>query len=264
MRFDSESQKVLVSYTNVTGHTWEHVDFSHTTWLQANTDDGFVDNQTIVYKCRPTSENCSKSGIGEPLGAVQIASSNDLTFQFCSFTHLGSAYALSAWKASSRITVRSNTFTDLSGGFLKLGSIDPSNGAGSIDPSQWDSFFSITRNTASGQAVEYGGAAGLFGGYLFSADISHNTVSDAGYSGFSIGWGWGGTDCPGFGNNTVSYNRIYNVMSKLKDGGGIYVNGATNADHGASPHTHTHTHTHTRAQSSHHHKMRLVDSWRLG
>jgi hypothetical protein len=25
---------------------------------------------------------------------------------------------------------------------------------------------------------------------------------------------------PGFGNNTISYNRIYDVMTKMKDGGG--------------------------------------------
>jgi hypothetical protein len=38
----------------------------------------------------------------------------------------------------------------------------------------------VVDNVASGQAVEYGGAAGFFGGYLFSADISHNTVSGCG------------------------------------------------------------------------------------
>lgn len=27
---------------------------------------------------------------------------------------------------------------------------------------------------------------------------------------------------------TISYNRIFNVMTKMKDGGGIYVNGYTN------------------------------------
>ena len=28
------------------------------------------------------------------------------------------------------------------------------------------------------------------------------------------------------------YNKMFNVMSKLKDGGGIYVNGATNPEYG--------------------------------
>jgi hypothetical protein len=51
---------------------------------------------------------------------------------------------------------------------------------------------------------------------------------DAGYSGFSQGWGWG-TEFPvGVGNNTISYNRITNVMRVLRDGGGVYVNGAEN------------------------------------
>jgi hypothetical protein len=36
---------------------------------------------------------------------------------------------------------------------------------------------------------------------------------------------WGGTHAPGYGNVTISYNKIFNVMSKMKDGGGIYVNG---------------------------------------
>jgi hypothetical protein len=38
-------------------------------------------------------------------------------------------------------------------------------------------------------------------------------VSDAGYSGFSQGWGWGGTHAAGYGNVTLSYNRIFNVMA---------------------------------------------------
>jgi hypothetical protein len=63
--------------------------------------------------------------------------------------------------------------------------------------------------------------------YLFSSDISHNTISNAGYSGVSLGWGWGTVFPAGCGNNTISYNRIYSVMEKLRDGGGIYVGGAS-------------------------------------
>ena len=33
----------------------------------------------------------------------------------------------------------------------------------------------------------------------------------------------------GFGNNSISYNRISKIMQFLRDGGGIYVNGATNS-----------------------------------
>lgn len=168
---------------------------------------------------------------GEPRGAVQVSGSSFVTFNNCTFIHLGSPYALSVMESSKHVTVTASSFMDLSGGFLKLGSVDGTRYGGSPNPNDWDSHFSITHNVASDQAVEYGGAAGFFGGFIFSADVSHNTVSDAGYSGFSVGWGWGDVFPPGYGNNTIAFNRIYNVMTKLKDGGGIYVNGATNGSY---------------------------------
>jgi hypothetical protein len=174
---------------------------------------------------------------GEPLGAVRLSGAHGVRFSNCSFVHLGSPYGLSVQGGSQTVDVAGCRFSDLSGGFLKLGSVSSIPGvAGAMtsDPTKWDSKFSITDNFASGQAVEYSGAAGFFGGYIDSADVSHNTVQDAGYSGFSLGWGWGRQYPPGFGNNTIAYNRISRVMTKAKDGGGIYVNGATNSSRGGS------------------------------
>jgi hypothetical protein len=50
-------------------------------------------------------------------------------------------------------------------------------------------------------------------------------------SSVSVGWGWGGSKFLGYGNNNVSFNRMKRVMTKLRDGGGIYVNGWTNPLH---------------------------------
>lgn len=111
-----------------------------------------------------------------------------MAFEGCGFAHLGAAYALSIMGGAKGPVVRGCVFTDLSGGFLKLGSITVAQNGGA-DPSLWDSGASVTYNWASGLAEEYGGACGYFGGFLFSADVSHNTVYDAGYSGFSQGWG---------------------------------------------------------------------------
>ena len=58
------------------------------------------------------------------------------------------------------------------------------------------------------------------GHHTLPAPTIPRKVSEAGYSGFSLGWGWGTVYPPGFGNNTISYNRIYDVMTKMKDGGG--------------------------------------------
>ena len=216
--------EVLLDYTNTVLHTWQGVRFSHSTWRQPNSDDGMVDAQSIVYLC--TAADGSRVQC-EPLGSVRLAGSHDVSFLDCEFTHLGGGYAISAGAGSGRITISGCSFSDLSGGAVRIGNTDPTY-ANAKDGSTWDSSSALTDCTMSGMAIEYGGAAGVFAGYVFNLTISHNTISDAGYTGVSMGWGWGGTFPAGYGANLISYNRIARVMTKLRDGGGVYVNGAQN------------------------------------
>jgi len=62
--------------------------------------------------------------------------------------------------------------------------------------------------------------------------LSHNAVNYTGYSGMSVGWGWGTVQPAGYGNVTVDGNRLQHVMMYLRDGGAVYVNG-----HQAAPST---------------------------
>lgn len=223
------TQEVLLSYTGVSGQTWNGVAFAFSTWLQPNSPDGFVEAQTAVYLCSPTYTSACNPALGEaePLGAVRIATSSDITFYGCQFTYLGSAYALSIDRGSQDVLVEACYFHDLSGGFLKLGSIDPTF-AGSTNQSRWDRQYLVLNNVAFNLASEFAGAAGLFGGYLFNATILKNSISASSYSAISLGWGWGASEYPGVGANTINSNHIDNVMTQLGDGGGIYVNGHTN------------------------------------
>ena len=66
---------------------------------------------------------------------------------------------------------------------------------------------------------------------ICSPQIFHTTLSRMPVT-VGLVLGGVGAACPGYGNNTVSFNKMFNVMAKLKDGGGIYVNGATNPEHG--------------------------------
>jgi hypothetical protein len=43
--------------------------------------------------------------------------------------------------------------------------------------------------------------------FLFSPEVYYNTVFNSGYSGFSVGWGWGSEFPQGVGNITLSYNK---------------------------------------------------------
>ena len=80
----------------------------------------------------------------------------------------------------------------------------------------------------TGVALEYRGAAAVFAGYVASASISHNTIRDTGYTGISLGWGWGshvvGAQTFMRDNHLVG-NSIHGVMSALNDGGCTYTLG---------------------------------------
>lgn len=200
---------VLLNVNGATGQVFYGLTFAYGAWNQANTGDGYVDTQAAVFMCTPGTAFCNTAltsrsarsgatagggagGVAEPRGNIRVSGGGAITFSNCEFQHLGAAYALSIMEGCQGPVVFNNTFNDLSGGFLKLGSVG-TDAAGSDDPASWDAHASVTHNTAGDMAIEYDGAVGYFGGFLFSADVSHNSVSDAGYSGFSQvrGW-WGG------------------------------------------------------------------------
>jgi hypothetical protein len=155
------SEEVLLNYSGTSSHSWEGVHFQYSTWMQPNSGDGYVDNQATVFACTAGSDVCNLGTWGEPLGAVRVSGGKDLSFSGCEFSHIGSAYALSVLGSSKGVSVTGCTFSDLSGGFLKLGSVGKDNTGN--DTSTWDEGFSVTHNVAHKQALEYGGAPGYFG-----------------------------------------------------------------------------------------------------
>ena len=171
------TKETLVEYNGTARQSWENVQFQHSTWMQVNSPDGFVDTQATVFACtHGITELCNLGNEGEPLGAVRVSGGKDLAWNGCEFAHIGSAWALSVQGSSKGVSVNGSTFRDLSGGFLKLGSVAPRDNT-KADRALWDEGFSATFNSAHTQAVEYGGAPGYFGGWISHSTISHN-VSD--------------------------------------------------------------------------------------
>lgn len=232
---------VLIALNGTSGHSWQGLDFQYSAWQQVNMPGGYVDDQSAIYACAPNNTHASRagspaarpagsySGIAEaacePLGAVQVLATSTISFLNCSFMHMGTVYALSITGGSTLATVSGNAFSDLSGGFLKLGNVESSN-AMQPDPSLWDGHSVVSGNVARYMALEYSGAAALFAGWVVNSTFSQNTITDTGYSGMSLGWGWGAPPLPtGMGNNTVTQNYFARIMRTLRDGGGIYTNG---------------------------------------
>lgn len=75
-------------------------------------------------------------------------------------------------------------------------------------------------------APGFGGCAAVTAYFVESVDITYNIVQETAYNGIHLGWGWcnflNSTTCK---NNTISYNRIINVLRRLHDSGAIYTIG---------------------------------------
>lgn len=72
----------------------------------------------------------------------------------------------------------------------------------------------------------FGGHAGITAFFVTSLSVTHNQIHTTAYNGINLGWGWrnfaDSTTCK---SNDISYNRLYNTLSRLHDSGAIYTIG---------------------------------------
>ena len=72
----------------------------------------------------------------------------------------------------------------------------------------------------------FGGHAGVTAFFVDTLRIEHNHIQSTAYNGINLGWGWiNFTSSTTARNNTVSYNRLINTLSRLHDSGAIYTLG---------------------------------------
>ena len=80
----------------------------------------------------------------------------------------------------------------------------------------------------------YYGHAAITAFFPNGLTIEHNQIQNTQYSGVSLGWGWNNfneINVPSnpttvAGNNKFNYNRVYNIMTRLHDGGAFYTLGS--------------------------------------
>ena len=206
----------IFNAVNLTNHTFSNLVFRHASWRVPSMKGGYVPTQSLVT-----------NRFGEPQGAIQIDNSHQVTFQNCVFENIGTAYALSIGGASQDITIRGNTFHDLSGGAIKIGNVLGTRALSNLT-SGFDTRYVLENNRVKSSSVEFRVGAAFFAGYVRNTNITHNTIEDTGYTGISLGWGWG---THVFGpqtfarNNRIDSNRLLGVMSSLNDGGCTYTLG---------------------------------------
>jgi hypothetical protein len=243
------------------------IHFEHTTWLTPSTSVGYADQQSGTFFPRAEQQpsdflsscqsgcqlfEAARNDWAQAPAAVQVSAASGITFANDTFTDLGEvalgigndadAHASGVGLGASSITVDHNTFTEDSGAGVVVGGVRPDAHHPS-DPAMVDKDITLSNNLVTGVAKDYKDMAGILSTYVTHAVITHNEVSNLGYDGIDIGWGWGANDAGGsqdyrnrglynyqpvyttpttLRDTVVSYNRVHGTKRIFHDGGSLY------------------------------------------
>ncbi|HEV2578123.1 MAG TPA: right-handed parallel beta-helix repeat-containing protein [Acidobacteriaceae bacterium] len=245
--------------------------FSYSSWLGPSTDEGYASQQSgtflagkaVAYPADPIgtcAQGCSdfesmRNQWSQMPAAVQVSAAKRITFEDNIFAHLGQ-YALGIGNdadatlsgvglATGDITVVANLFTDLAGGGILAGGVQP-DAHHPGDPRQTNRLLIVRSNRIQSVSKDYRDNSAIISTYDLGAVILHNDISDVPYDAIDIGFGWGLQD-PGGNPNyifrvhtydwkqnpiyqtptthrdvVVANNRIHGAKSYFHDGGAIY------------------------------------------
>ncbi len=164
----------------------------------------------------------------QPVG-VECTFVQGCSFELCRLAHLG-ASGIGFGQGCRSNKVVGCSIEDIGGTGVMIGWRGKGNlqsgehSADWLDPSDAPAANEVANCHIRQCGADSFGAVGIAA--LFSADthIVHNLIHDMPYTGISIGFRWD-TSPTTQARCTVEYNHIYDVMTKMADGGGLYTLG---------------------------------------
>ena len=205
---------------------FEGLNFSYTTWLRPNGNNGHSDAQNNVLRE-------TKSAHGEMMAdgaALSLHFAHNIRVENCSFSKLGCA-GINMFAGCKNNVVNRSYFYDIAATGIQMGDYKRWKEADSDDshfPANSAVILSgnkITNNHIENCGVEYRSATGIAAAFPVDMLIQGNTVMNMPYSGMHIGWGWTTYPQTVMKNNRINNNFVQNVMLELADGGSIYTLG---------------------------------------
>jgi hypothetical protein len=182
----------------VTDIRFAGLQFSHATWLEPNSANGYVADQSGQYPQRRrlrSQRDRAPAGDLQDAGQYHAALRRRITFDGNTFIHLG-ATALDLDTGSQHNRVENNTFTDISSAAIAVGGF--TQGDMRPDSAHETADNRIANNRISHTGRDYYDSAAIFVGFTARTVITHNTISYTPWAGVAIGWGWGLFDQGGF------------------------------------------------------------------
>ncbi|HEV7974334.1 discoidin domain-containing protein [Amycolatopsis sp.] len=220
--------------------------FSYATWLDPSGPDGFSEIQANLritgdQKVKPQGTcNFTQPAGTCPFGAnaqepanVTWRAAKNVTIENNTFTHLGAAGLAFAYGSTQNL-VRGNTFTDISGIGVMLGSSnDPHPSDVGANDREINVGNRVENNYIHHIGVEYPGADGIFLFYTRQTTVAHNEIANVPWDGIDSGANAGHlntADHPDVttninADNVIADNLVHDFHSVLADGGAIYLEG---------------------------------------
>ena len=201
------------------------ITFKHDNWIDVNnygyismqggqviqTVEGPVETDTVFHRFSPTS------------GMICLKNANNIRVERNVFTQ-GGSWGIMEFENCDHNTYIGNYFTRLASGGIVIGNT-------SI-PRKWyempagqSSYDLISNNLIDDVCCYYMDAVGILAMKVKYVTIKNNEIRNLPYTGISVGFEWVDTGDQDSHDNTVSYNRVHNIMTLLDDGGGIYALG---------------------------------------
>lgn len=218
---------------------FEGLKFMFSTFLRPGVE-GHPNIQANLLK-DPNEDKLDSSCFIKIPSAVLVDAAQDITFERCSFTRLGSG-AMDIQHGAKGVTVRGCRFTDIAASGIQIGDFNHTD-AHPSDEREIVEDIRIENNYFRDIGVDYKGSTAVIAGFVRKTEILHNEICEVAYSGISLGWGWGYWDldadtretykAPSYYprydkptiacKNRIEFNHIHHVMQKLHDGGAIYI-----------------------------------------
>ena len=228
----------LITIENSSNIIFENITFKYSSWLKPSIE-GLPDGQANLCKNFDIPKN-SITQFRKPEAAIKISNSSDIQFSKCTFTSLGCC-AIDIDEGAKYININKCTFDNIAANGIMVSSFNFKCGHEKNEQLITE-HINIINNEFYNIGSEYRSGVAIIAGYIRNSNICHNEVHDVAYTGISLGWGWGFDDpnykysdikhnrldfgtfdtYPIMENNHIDYNHIYNVMTKMHDGAGIY------------------------------------------
>ncbi|MCX5599326.1 right-handed parallel beta-helix repeat-containing protein [Streptomyces phaeochromogenes] len=225
--------------------TFSGLQFSHTSWLQPSTGQGYANQQTGAFVHgdwqRPADalDSCqygcklfeaTRPHWHQMPAAVQVSAASHISFTGNWFTQLGqvalgigndaNAHATGVGLGADTISVSGNVFSQGAGGGVVVGGVQ-ADAHHPGDSRMTNRNITIGNNVMHDLALDYRDMTAVLVTYATNATVSHNEIYEMPYTGIAIGYGWGTND-PGGSQDYVNrglydFQPVHTTPTTLKN-----------------------------------------------